>query len=44
MMGDDKDWDGQARTAVAKAMDDYAKENPAYTPRMPGTPSAPSGL
>jgi limonene 1,2-monooxygenase len=44
MMGDDKDWDGQARTAVAKAMDDYAKENPAYTPRMPGTPSAPTGL
>ena len=29
-MGDDKDWDGQARRAVAKAMDDYAKENPDY--------------
>lgn len=43
-MGEDKDWDGQARRAVAKAMDDYAKENPAYTPKAPGTPSAPPAL
>lgn len=40
-MGDDQDWDGQARRAVAKAMDDYAKENPAYTPKPPfGRPPA----
>ncbi len=43
-MGDDKDWDGQARRAVAKAMDDYAQENPDYVPKPPATPSAPSGL
>lgn len=43
-MGDDKDWDGQARRAVAKAMDDYAKENPDYVAKPPGTPSAPTGL
>ena len=43
-MGDDKDWDGQARRAVAKAMDDYAKVNPDYVPKAPGTPSAPAGI
>jgi len=43
-MGDDKDWDGQARRAVAKAMDDYAQENPDYVPKPPATPTAPSGL
>jgi limonene 1,2-monooxygenase len=43
-MGDDKDWDGQARRAVAKAMQDYAKENPDYVAKAPATPSAPSGL
>ena len=43
-MGDDKDWDGQARRAVAKAMDDYAQENPEYTAKPPGTPTAPTGL
>jgi len=43
-MGDDKDWDGQARAAVAKAMDDYAKVNPNYVPKAPGTPSAPTAL
>jgi len=29
---------------VAKAMDDYAKVNPDYTPKAPGTPSAPAGI
>lgn len=43
-MGDDKDWDGQARRAVAKAMDDYARENPDYVAKPPSTPSAPTGL
>jgi len=43
-MGDDKDWDGQARRAVAKAMDDYGQENPDYVPNPPATPTAPSGL
>ncbi len=43
-MGDDKDWDGQARRAVAKAMQDYAKENPDYVAKAPATPSAPTGL
>jgi limonene 1,2-monooxygenase len=43
-MGADKDWDGQARRAVAKAMDDYARSNPAYVPKAPGVPDAPLGL
>jgi limonene 1,2-monooxygenase len=43
-MGDDKDWDGQARRAVAKAMADYARENPDYVVKPPGTPSAPTAL
>jgi limonene 1,2-monooxygenase len=42
--GDEQDFDGQARRAVAKAMDDYAKENPDYVARPPGRPGAPTGL
>ncbi|MFM8305301.1 MAG: LLM class flavin-dependent oxidoreductase [Actinomycetota bacterium] len=43
-MGAEQDWDGQARRAVARAMDDYARENASYRPTPPGAPRAPSGL
>ena len=43
-MDDTRDWDGQARRAVAKAMTDYAAVNPDYRPDPPAAPSAPTGM